>query len=123
MFSEQFQGAGLADDVEFSCRAGRLGSLWVLPFVHLCHEAEQSNRPDGQLAAFRAVRNRWEVLRAMQGNHSGVRFWLSVLVSEMSFIRSWIRADYRQRKGRVLVAHIVGTVAGSWAVLAGKPIR
>ena len=62
-FSEYFEGYGLYEDLDFTVRASKIGSLYVHTGAQLFHYHEPSGRPNQYLYGKMVVRNGWYVWR------------------------------------------------------------
>lgn len=62
-FSEYFEGYGLYEDMDFTIRASKIGSLYVNTGAQLYHYHESSGRPNQFLYGKMVVRNGWYVWR------------------------------------------------------------
>lgn len=62
-FSEYFQGYGLYEDLDFTIRASKIGSLYVHTGARLYHFHEPSGRPNQYQYGKMVVRNGWYVWR------------------------------------------------------------
>lgn len=65
-YRDSLKGSCLFEDVDFSQRAARHGSLFVLPNVYLEHLEAPEERPTSEIFAYRFNRNRYFVINNMQ---------------------------------------------------------
>lgn len=69
-FSEYFEGYGLYEDLDFTIRASKIGSLYVHTGAQLFHYHEPSGRPNQFKYGKMVVRNGWYVWRVKYPNPS-----------------------------------------------------
>ena len=87
-FRDDFPGSSLGEDVEFSARIGQRGTLWVDPQAHLGHLLSDEGRPDVRTHTHRSIRNRYEIVRGIDGGVVGrAAFWWSVLGQGVVYAR------------------------------------
>ena len=67
MYSDNLPGGALGDDVIFSTRAGFYGDLFVDTGAVLDHFLSPTNRPSPHVSECRNVRNRYEVVKQLNG--------------------------------------------------------
>ena len=82
-FSPWFEGYGLYEDLDFSTRASRLGSLYLSTKVRLDHYHEPSGRPDHVKYGRMVVTNGWRVWRTrwpMPSLKDRAKWWLTTLL-------------------------------------------
>jgi GT2 family glycosyltransferase len=91
-FEDSLRGSCLFDDVDYSVRAAKQGSLYVLPKSVLFHSMSLANRPDLELYYYRFSRNRWFVLNSLpRGGHKYISYGFSVVfMSIYLFLKAFL---------------------------------
>lgn len=116
-FNESLVGSGLFEDVEFSVRVARHHTLLVDSSARLEHLLEMDQRPSLGLHYERLVRNRAEVIKAMETGLIGwLAFWWSV-AGDAALLARYAHSskDYRER--------LAGLLRGVAATAARRPPR
>lgn len=114
-FDEWFTDYGLAEDLEFSIRASRLGELWVEPAIVAVHHdqpATSATTRNWKLFGAKRITNRWYIVR----KHFRHRvdyiigyIWATSWLISMNCVRAIYSKRYR--------AEFVGNLQGIWKLL------
>lgn len=101
-FNPRLRGAALAEDLDFSILARRLGKLWVDPLAHLHHSSSPLERPNEALYGYRFARNRWFVVSHARHPLTSRFFYV---VSNLFLSLVWLASAFRRLdKQKVVVA-------------------
>ena len=122
-FSPWFDGYGLYEDQDFSIRAGRFGTLVLLPSAQLAHLHEPSARPRAVHYGRMVVRNGWRVWRTgnpSPGAQARLRWWLVTLLLLCVRISNAVTGPSRQQALAEAWGRTVGVIE---VVLFGVPLE
>lgn len=82
-FSSYFEGYGLYEDMDFTVRASRLGSLYVSTAARCSHHHAPEGRPNMYRFGQMVVRNGWYVWRVRwphPSTNARIRWWLTTML-------------------------------------------
>lgn len=113
-YLDDLPGSGLFEDVYFSLKASRLGSLYVARDARLEHSLSEVGRPDLALYSYRFSRNRWFVAQA-HPRKLQTAFWYVVSVAFLAAVNSFnslLTRETSQRLGyrRASAATVTGLI-------------
>lgn len=120
-FEESLRGSSLFDDVDFSIRASRKGSLHVLPTSTIHHSMSLANRPNLELYYYRFSRNRWFVLKSLSRGANKYIFYGVSVVFMMIYLS--VKAFLNPRMAFEYYLSIKSTLLGSFDGVRGAQPR
>jgi GT2 family glycosyltransferase len=119
-FRADLPGTALGEDVEFSVRAARLGTLVICPHCVLLDENAQTGRLTGYLYWYRQVRNRWFIVQAQPRSFGALVYTMSNLtLMTMHLVGFVVAGTAAQRRSRLDALR--GCYDGFRATIMGSP--
>lgn len=119
-FSLYFYGYGLYEDMDFTVRASRFGSLYITTAARCTHHHDRDGRPNQLHFGTMVVRNGWYVWRIRWPRPSRIarlRWWS--ITTLLVIIRLWNAVTGPQRMQAFSDA--VGRIIGAWTVFFNPP--
>jgi GT2 family glycosyltransferase len=121
-FRDDLPGTALGEDVEFSVRAARLGTLVICPHCVLIDENAPTGRLTGYLYWYRQVRNRWFIVHSQPRSFGALVYTMSnVTLMTMHLVGFVFASTPAQRRNRLDALR--GTYDGFLGAIQGSAPR
>jgi glycosyltransferase involved in cell wall biosynthesis len=119
-FSEYFIGYGLYEDLDFSIRVSRLGTIYLNTAARLGHYHDASGRPNMFKYGTMVIRNGWYVLR-LKFPHPGVKASTKWYAVHLLLILIRIGNIFTTKTSKQALTDVLGRIWGLGTLIINKP--